>query len=516
MQQVDAWVGNLQPLGPVPGSIVPAPNAAPAGSHSFGTDPSMFGGFMTGAAVSSNALPTAAPASSMAGPAIATMPMGSSPASAFGQFFQSAPQIPAQGDAMGASGYSGMTAWPQMVGAQPGLAGGGANPAVPAAFANKPKVPAAFLNRRSAEKALQAREPIELFTGKVMNAWEMMTCQKLEKPVSQTMMASRRETQAMEALHREARGLPSEALPAITNGQSEGSNQQADTPQEGQSQAMQEQMMQQMQMMQQYMLMQQQFAQARASADSAVAAGSEGQTVSKEGEQGAETSEQDTAVFDAIFAAQQAQHMQQMQFVHSMRNQASAPGNLIGSPTGPLVECRFTDDFRPLQYCKRFFSAEGCRRGDKCTYAHCAEELHPNSPEFPKQEMAPGGAVVEPEEIDAVKAMPDMRMKKKREICNKWKKDGGCVLGQSCPFAHGEQEIGTVALVVCEKVKMKVCVFWERGKCVYGKSCINAHGKEEIGLKRPDFMHNAPQGKRRRDGESIEEWRNTVIKGQMF
>ena len=35
---------------------------------------------------------------------------------------------------------------------------------------------------------------------------------------------------------------------------------------------------------------------------------------------------------------------------------------------------------------------------------------------------------------------------------NKWKKDGGCVLGQACPFAHGEKEIGTVALVVCEKV----------------------------------------------------------------
>merc|ERR1719440_490659 len=170
-------------------------------------------------------------------------------------------------------------------------------------------------------------------------------------------------------------------------------------------------------------------------------------------EQRAEMGEQEAAVFDAVFAAQQAQHMQQMQFVHSVRKEQQA-NNLIGSPTGPLLECRFTDNFRPLQYCKRFFSGEGCRRAEKCTYAHCPEELHPNSPEFPNQDLLIPED--DTEEIDPVKCIPDMRMKKKREICNKWKKDGGCVLGQACPFAHGEHEIGTVALVVCEKVKMKL------------------------------------------------------------
>merc|ERR1712039_53061 len=54
-------------------------------------------------------------------------------------------------------------------------------------------------------------------------------------------------------------------------------------------------------------------------------------------------SDQDTAVFDAVFAAQQAQYMRQLEFMNSMRAQ-SVSNNLIGHPTGPLYECRFADD----------------------------------------------------------------------------------------------------------------------------------------------------------------------------
>merc|ERR1719265_1015676 len=53
-----------------------------------------------------------------------------------------------------------------------------------------------------------------------------------------------------------------------------------------------------------------------------------------------DANEQDAAVFDAVFAAQQAQ---QMQFVYSVKHQDGTAKQLIGSPTGPLLECRFTD-----------------------------------------------------------------------------------------------------------------------------------------------------------------------------
>jgi len=404
-------------------------------------------------------------------------------------------------------------------------------PAVPAAFANmraiqvhdgsKSKFAAAFATKSAASKALQAREPIELLAGKNMGLFEMMACQKLQKPVSQNQALAKTQTQLMESLHREALGLPPSVPPNNPAQMMEEFQRQAFAAQQSQNpDQFMKQMQEQMQKMQQQ-LMQQQFQQQLNSSMMQMQAGQPGESLAGDSG-GAEGSRENTddhanAVFDGVFAAQQAQHMQQMQFVHSVRNQTTGLNTLIGSPTGPLLECRFTDDFRPLQFCKRFFSAEGCRRAEKCTYAHCYEELHPNAPEFAKNktEIA-GGFKEEEKEDDPAKMMPDMRMKKKREICNKWKKDGGCVLGKACPFAHGEKEIGTVALVVCEKVKMKICAFYERGKCVYGKSCINAHGKEEIGLKRPDFMHNAPSGKRRKDGESIDEWRNTVFKQSIF
>jgi len=230
------------------------------------------------------------------------------------------------------------------------------------------------------------------------------------------------------------------------------------------------------------------------------------------------TAQGEAAVFDAVFAAQQAQYMQQMQFIQSVRaSEAESAGQLIGHVDGPLVECRFTTDFRPLQFCYKFFSADGCGRGAKCTYAHCAEELHPNSPHYPKHLKASssGNVLAELEQDDdPASKMPEMRMKKKKEICNKWKKDGdgSCVLGKACPFAHGEHEIGTVELVICEKVKIKLCPYWDKGKCVHGKNCLNAHGKEEIGMKRPAFRAPMEFLKKQKEGQSIEDWRNSVLR----
>lgn len=218
--------------------------------------------------------------------------------------------------------------------------------------------------------------------------------------------------------------------------------------------------------------------------------------------------EQNEAVFAAAFQAQQQQYMQQMEFAQQVHRQGVQQLAKM-----PMRQCRFSDDFRPFSFCKNFYSAEGCRRADRCTYAHCFEELHPASPEFRKgTEEAETTTLSEMAPVDKADTVPDMKLKRKRDICHKWDRDRSCVLGKQCPFAHGESEIGTVDFVVCEKVKTKICKFWKSGKCIYQSACINAHGEHEIGTKRPQFQDNHPT-KRRKEGESIEQWRSSVLRG---
>lgn len=95
--------------------------------------------------------------------------------------------------------------------------------------------------------------------------------------------------------------------------------------------------------------------------------------------------------------------------------------------------------------------------------------------------------------------LPDFRLKKKRELCGRFTR-GYCSLGKVCSFAHGEDELNTVGLAVCGKVKTQVCRNWEAGRCVYGSNCNNAHGDQEIGTKRPP-PELAPPTKRRKDDE---------------
>lgn len=223
----------------------------------------------------------------------------------------------------------------------------------------------------------------------------------------------------------------------------------------------------------------------------------------------AQDAEQQAAMFQAAYVAQHAQYMQQVQFLQQVKAQASGPAMQKGDTV------RFTDNFRPFRICKHFMTND-CWRGDKCTYAHCYEELHPASPDLPKDQQlgAPAGtaALAEmPSQPRDEEKMPDMRLKRKRDLCHKFQENGTCQLGKACPFAHGEHEIGTVEFVVCEKVKLKICKFWENGTCMYGdKNCINAHGKEEIGTRRPNFM--MPPMKKKREGETVQDWRKSVLK----
>ncbi|CAE8624691.1 unnamed protein product, partial [Polarella glacialis] len=136
-------------------------------------------------------------------------------------------------------------------------------------------------------------------------------------------------------------------------------------------------------------------------------------------------------------------------------------------------------------------------------------ELHPASPDLPRVEVPKEtNALAEQQKVED--SAPDVRLKKKKELCRKYANDD-CVLGRACPYAHGEKELGTVELVVCGRVKTRICKFWVTGSCMFLGNCVNAHGEQELGTKRPEFI--TPPMKKRREGESIDEFRSQVIAG---
>merc|ERR1712100_403077 len=87
---------------------------------------------------------------------------------------------------------------------------------------------------------------------------------------------------------------------------------------------------------------------------------------------------------------------------------------------------------------------------------------------------------------------PNMRLRKKRDLCRKFQDTGNCNRGSTCPNAHGEAELGKLAFVLYDKVKLTICNAWERGRCSYGGKCLHAHGDHEIGEKRREFFEGPP------------------------
>jgi len=217
-----------------------------------------------------------------------------------------------------------------------------------------------------------------------------------------------------------------------------------------------------------------------------------GQAEASEGESG------NLAVFAATAQAQQAQYLQQVQFLQQLQVHEAHRG---ASPSSS-VPLRFKDSFRPMRICKHLVQMTVCRQGDQCTFAHNFEELHPSSPDMPKGELNATSALAELQAMPVssssasnLEAMPDLRLKKKKELCERFAK-GYCTLGKVCSFAHGEEQLNTVGLAVCGKVKTQVCRNWQAGRCIYGNLCNNAHGEHEIGTKRPP-PELAPPMKRR-------------------
>jgi len=73
-------------------------------------------------------------------------------------------------------------------------------------------------------------------------------------------------------------------------------------------------------------------------------------------------------------------------------------------------------------------------------------------------------------------------------------------LGKECMFAHKEEDLGTVCLVITDRVKVTLCRFWENGKCIYGKYCVNAHGMHEVGKLKPPEEYCPPAKYEKRPG----------------
>jgi len=225
---------------------------------------------------------------------------------------------------------------------------------------------------------------------------------------------------------------------------------------------------------------------------------------------GVAAQQQQLAVYAATAQAQQAQYLQHFHFWQHMQAQESQQAYSCLQVPPPLTNdpVRFKDNFRPMRLCKHLVTLGFCRQADQCTFAHSFEELHLSSPDLPKLDdktcmsmlAESGSAVCGGSEANT---LPDLRLKKKKELCGRYAR-GYCSLGKVCSFAHGEDELNTVGLAVCGKVKTQLCRNWEAGRCIYGANCNNAHGEHEIGMKRPP-PELAPPSKRRRDQDVLDE-----------
>lgn len=232
-----------------------------------------------------------------------------------------------------------------------------------------------------------------------------------------------------------------------------------------------------------------------------------------------ESAEQANAIQEAVAATQHAQYMQQVQFLQQVRDHEAAQNRPTNEGTGGFATAnpnsRFIDDYRAFKLC-RFFQKNECMQGRRCIYAHCFEELHPASPDMPSEEKAEEEhsvfALAESTQTTKEKdTAPNMRLSKKRDLCRKFQDTGSCSRGSVCPNAHGEAELGKLGFVIYDKVKLKICMAWEKGRCSYSDKCFNAHGDHEIGQKRREFIEGPPM-KKRGEGQSLEDYRREILR----
>ena len=79
--------------------------------------------------------------------------------------------------------------------------------------------------------------------------------------------------------------------------------------------------------------------------------------------------------------------------------------------------------------CKKFSTTQGCPYGDKCQFAHGAQELRLYNGQNASQNM-----------LNINKSQNSL-LNYKIVKCKNWDKDGTCKYGAHCTFAHGDDEL---------------------------------------------------------------------------
>jgi len=193
----------------------------------------------------------------------------------------------------------------------------------------------------------------------------------------------------------------------------------------------------------------------------------------------AEWTPQQLAVQNAIFEAQVTQYLKQLQF-YEQQMRAERKQGIVSAAS------RFSDDYRPVKFCTQIVAFGVCRRGEKCTFAHAFEELHPAvADELAAREgLDDTSALAENSATETPEQAP-MKVREKREMCRSFTR-GECLLGRRCQDAHKPEELFTSDLVYSVPVKRGLCSHWLVGRCIFGRGCLNAHGEHEIGTPKPD------------------------------
>jgi len=77
----------------------------------------------------------------------------------------------------------------------------------------------------------------------------------------------------------------------------------------------------------------------------------------------------------------------------------------------------------------------------------------------------------------------------KTEVCRSWQELGDCPYGDSCQFAHGQQEL-RVRPMIHKKYKTVRCKKFLAGHCPYGSRCCFVHSLHEQRLPMPNRLSN--------------------------
>lgn len=273
-----------------------------------------------------------------------------------------------------------------------------------------------------------------------------------------------------------------------------------------QQQLQQQQILQQQQVLQQQHLQQQQLpaglgsvsAETADTVTAAAAAASAAAAAAAE-----EWTPQQLAVQNAIFEAQVTQYLKQLQFYEQQMRTERRQGT-SNQPS------RFTEDYRPVKFCSQIVTFGTCRRGEKCTFAHTFEELHPAvADELASREgLDDTSALAEHSATETPEQAP-MKIREKREMCRSWAR-GECLLGRRCQDAHKAEELFTSDLVYSVPVKRGLCSHWLVGRCIFGRGCLNAHGEHEIGTPKPDKI--LTPGARKREAPAGVEGAEDIAK----